>query len=90
MFAKYVNVSIPVRFGYSAKSPGMYPMCLRIPTASACVSRPRMVALPEVGLISSSNVLIVVDFPAPFGPRKPNTSPSRTSKFTSSIPICFP
>ena len=30
---------------------------------------------PEVGLMSVSSILIVVLLPAPFGPRKPNTSP---------------
>ena len=36
-----------------------------------------MVSRPEVGRIRSSIIRIVVDLPAPFGPRKPNTSPCR-------------
>ena len=29
------------------------------------------VIVPDVGLIRPNNILSVVDFPAPFGPRKP-------------------
>src|ERR1700738_1652731 len=39
---------------------------------------PRMRAVPAVGKIIPINSLMVVDFPAPFGPRNPNTSPSWT------------
>ena len=33
---------------------------------------------PSVGLASVQRILIVVDLPAPFGPRKPNVSPACT------------
>ena len=36
---------------------------------------PATVAEPAVGAISVPRVLTVVVFPAPLGPRKPNTSP---------------
>jgi hypothetical protein len=36
---------------------------------------PATVADPALGAISVPSVLTVVVFPAPFGPRKPNTSP---------------
>jgi hypothetical protein len=49
-------------------------------------SLPKMVALPLVGWIKASNVLMVVDFPAPLGPIKPKISPSLTLKLTSMIP----
>src|SRR4029077_794077 len=39
---------------------------------------PRIRAVPLVGKISRISSLMVVDFPAPFGPRKPNTSPVST------------
>src|SRR4051812_34949624 len=54
-------------------------------TASACVltSCPETATRPEVGLSSVQIILIVVDLPAPFGPRKPNISPGWTSKLTS-------
>lgn len=34
--------------------------------------------LPELGCTRPSSILSVVDFPAPFGPRKPYIRPSRT------------
>ena len=36
---------------------------------------PRIRADPAVGKINRINNLMVVDFPAPFGPKNPNTSP---------------
>jgi len=36
--------------------------------------------LPLVGWINVVNSLITVDFPAPFGPRKPKICPSSTSR----------
>ena len=44
---------------------------------------PATVAEPEVGAMSVPSVRTVVVFPAPFGPRKPNTSPWPTSNETS-------
>ena len=44
---------------------------------------PATVAEPEVGAMSVPSVRTVVVFPAPFGPRKPNTSPWPISKETS-------
>ncbi len=35
-----------------------------------------------MGFIIPRRILIVVDFPAPFGPRKPKTSPLSTDKLT--------
>ena len=37
-------------------------------------------AVPAVGVSSVHSMLIVVDLPAPFGPRKPKISPRRTSR----------
>ena len=42
---------------------------------SAHNSMPATVADPEVGASSVPSVRTVVVFPAPLGPRKPNTSP---------------
>ncbi len=46
-------------------------------TASDCVamSRPPTVALPEVGFSRPQSMRMVVDLPAPLGPRKPKISP---------------
>ena len=37
--------------------------------------RPRIVALPDVGVVRPTIIRIEVDLPAPFGPRKPVTRP---------------
>ena len=56
----------------------------RISTPFSGVSGiPATVAEPEVGAMSVPSVRTVVVFPAPFGPRNPNTSPWPTSKETS-------
>ena len=41
---------------------------------------PKTSAEPDVGSIKPVIIRIVVDFPAPLGPRKPNTSPLPTDK----------
>src|SRR4051794_6838648 len=43
-------------------------------------SYPATAIVPLVGFINVHIILIVVDLPAPFGPRKPKISPSLTSK----------
>jgi hypothetical protein len=40
------------------------------------------VRCPEVGIRSVISILIVVVFPAPFGPSRPNSSPSEISNET--------
>ena len=42
---------------------------------AAVSGMPATVAEPDVGVSSVPRVRTVVVFPAPFGPRKPNTSP---------------
>ena len=46
--------------------------------------------LPEDLLINPRSERIVVDFPAPFGPIKPKTSPLSNPNVISSIPKVFP
>ena len=55
-------------------------MFRRTASRSVTTSCPATAARPAVGLASVHKILIVVDFPAPFGPRKPNVSPAATSK----------
>ena len=57
-------------------------MLRRTSSRSVTTSCPATVAVPPVGLTSVQSMLIVVVLPAPFGPRKPNTSPGATSKST--------
>src|SRR5574344_865120 len=56
-------------------------------TESVRISCPQMTAVPLVGVRNPVIILMVVDFPAPFGPRNPRTSPFSTVKdipFTAS------
>src|SRR4051812_16275158 len=59
-------------------------------TGSADDSIPKTRARPEVGRMRWRIVRIVVVLPAPFGPRKPKTSVSPTSRSTSTMPRCSP
>ena len=47
-------------------------------------------AVPEVGASNVANIEIVVVFPAPFGPKRPNISPSLISKSKSSTAVNLP
>ena len=53
-------------------------------------SMPNTCADPSVGRMKSSSMLIVVDLPAPFGPRKPNISPSSIVRSRSSTATTSP
>ena len=52
--------------------------------------RPSTIALPEVEERYPVIIFIVVVLPAPFGPRKPTTSPSATSKLMSFMAYLSP
>src|SRR5712692_1829970 len=69
------------------------PICSRIFRPSVRRSWPRMTARPEEGGRRVVSILIVVVFPAPFGPRNPKTSERSMSKETRStatlLPKCF-
>ena len=43
-----------------------------------CTSKPAMRAEPPSGSRKPDSIFMVVDLPAPLGPRKPSTSPGRT------------
>src|SRR5580693_2489826 len=60
-------------------------MCI----STSLIGLSRIRALPAVGKISPISSLIVVDFPAPFGPIKPNTSPISTCMFSPSSEVFF-
>src|SRR5579863_8533973 len=47
-------------------------------------------AVPAVGARKPATIFIVVDLPAPLGPRKPNTSPAGTANDTSSTATSGP
>src|SRR5271169_3502086 len=60
--------------------------------AIGCVvmSWPQTIAVPAVGARKPVIIFIVVDLPAPFGPRKPSTSPRGTVKEMSSTAFSGP
>src|SRR3954451_23015460 len=49
-----------------------------------------MVTWPDVGLMRPTSIRIVVVLPAPFGPRKPKTSPLCSSNETLSTIVLSP
>src|ERR1051325_10426271 len=51
---------------------------------SSVISWPPTVTLPSVGGMNPVTMRMVVDLPAPFGPRKPSTSPRSREKETPS------
>src|SRR5208282_2042930 len=49
-------------------------------SVSLSTSKPPTVPLPPVGIKRPQSIRMVVDLPAPFGPRKPNISPFFTCR----------
>ena len=47
------------------------------------MSKPPIVAVPELADMNPVSIRMVVDLPAPLGPRKPSTWPRGTEKVTS-------
>src|ERR1700723_308182 len=81
----------PTKFKYSepvsrpnrAMPSGTTPICRFTATESCVRSTPRICMRPEVGASKPVSILMVVDFPAPFGPRNPKNWPGATRRFTS-------
>src|SRR5215469_9183758 len=53
-------------------------------------STPPMKAVPAVGRSRPTIILMVVDLPAPFGPRKPKNSPRRTTRLSPLTAVFLP
>src|SRR3954452_22263998 len=84
--AAIVRISRPVRPACWAEA------SRRTPTSRPGLGRsanrsPLMVAVPDVGAVSPTITRIVVDLPAPFGPRKPVTRPDWAVKETLSTAV---
>src|SRR5580658_990291 len=75
--------SEPVRRPKRAMPSGTTPIWRFTSTESCVKSMPRICMRPEVGASRPVSILMVVDFPAPLGPRNPKNWPGATRKFTS-------
>src|SRR5664280_122112 len=65
-------------------------MLRRTAFGCAATSKPATLTSPAVGRARVQSMLMVVDLPAPFGPRNANTSPSQTSKLIPSTAVNWP
>ena len=74
--------SLTVMSRYSGGSSGRYPISRLASLGSSRISWPEMVTVPSVAERYPVTMFIVVDFPAPLGPRKPRIVPSSTVKLT--------
>src|SRR5258706_1704599 len=89
---------VPTKRRYSApvnrsKSPipsGTTPICRFTSTVCEEKSIPSNCMRPEVGASSPVSILIVVDLPAPLGPRKPKNCPAVTRRSTLSTAVSAP
>src|SRR5262245_11709782 len=83
MRPKKAKFSRAVRFGYTLTSCGTRPMRRLTPATSVVKLRPKIRASPYDGGNRVASIERVVVLPAPFGPSRPNASPSL---MTSEIP----
>ena len=60
-------------YEYTVKFTGMTEYGVSLESLMAGEAAPPMFSFPLVGWISVVNSFIVVDFPAPFGPKNPKT-----------------
>jgi hypothetical protein len=65
----------------------MIPTLPRTALASATMSWPSIVAVPDVGARVVVRIEMVVVLPAPFGPSSAKNSPARTSKLMPSTAL---
>ena len=75
---------------YKGTVSGKYPMCLLASSDWFKISNPATSTIPLVGGMNPVIIFIVVDFPAPFGPRKPRISPCSTEKLSEVTAGKFP
>ena len=85
-----IKFSLPDKYLYNSGFSTTAPTSFKAFSVSFFKSCPQILMLPPFGFISPTNILIVVVFPAPFGPKKPNISPSSTEKEISFIISLFP
>src|SRR6202521_5555733 len=82
--------SHPERSRSEVSACGITPIASRTRPGSRATSKPATNPWPEVGTISVVSIRLSVVLPAPLGPRRPNSSPRRTSKLTWSTAVNAP
>src|SRR5665213_1142551 len=65
-------------------------MFWRTDSGFRATTKPATSARPEVGVSRPQSIRMVVDFPAPLGPRNPKTSPLRTERLMLSTAMKLP
>src|SRR5271154_331310 len=85
-----LKYSDPVSRPKSAIPSGTTPIWRFTSTGLSTKSLPRICIRPDVGASSPVSIFIVVDLPAPFGPRKPKNCPGATRRFTSCTAVRSP
>ena len=78
-----------VRPGCTDRASSMTPTA-RNGSASSANGRPSTSAVPDVGRSSPTTTRIVVDLPAPLGPRNPVTVPGRAVNVSPSTAVVLP
>jgi hypothetical protein len=89
-FAKMIRFSSTLSSRSLVIACGITPIARRTSSGFFVMSKPLMIAVPAVGGRRVVNIRISVDFPAPFGPSRPKTSPASTSKVTPSTAVKSP
>src|ERR1700676_158589 len=82
--------SVPVKRSKRPMPSGTTPIWRFTSTGFEAKSTPRRFMRPEVGASRPVSILMVVDFPAPLGPRKPKNWPAATCKSTPSTAVKLP
>src|SRR6516162_6770474 len=82
--------SIPVSRSNRPMPSGTTPIWRFTSTAFFWKSRPSNSMRPEVGASSPVSILMVVDLPAPFGPKNPKNCPASTRKSIASTAVSGP
>ena len=75
---------------YAGAPSGKYPIQAFASIGLRLMSWPDIVTVPAVGVRKPVIIFIEVDFPAPFGPRKPKTSPLFTEREILSTALSGP
>src|SRR5687768_3698519 len=75
---------------YKGLCSGRYPTFFRTSMLCSVTSKPQTQALPEDWGMKQVSIFIMVDFPAPLGPRNPTISPDFISNETSFSAFCWP